>query len=38
MADELTTLGILVLALLRAHPLHGYEMFQTLAERHADQS
>jgi hypothetical protein len=24
MADELTALGILVLALLRAHPMHGY--------------
>jgi DNA-binding PadR family transcriptional regulator len=38
MADELTALGILVLALLRAQPMHGYEKFQTLVERHAGQS
>jgi hypothetical protein len=30
MAYQLTSLGISVLALLRAHPVHGYEMFQTL--------
>jgi DNA-binding PadR family transcriptional regulator len=37
MAYQLTSLGISVLALLRAHPMHGYEMFQTLVERHADR-
>lgn len=37
MAYQLTSLGISVLALLKAHPRHGYEMFQTLVERHADR-
>ncbi len=37
MAYQLTSLGISVLALLRARPMHGYEMFQTLVERHADR-
>ena len=37
MAYQLTSLGISVLALLRGHPMHGYEMFQTLVERHADR-
>jgi len=37
MAYQLTSLGISVLALLKAHPMHGYEMFQTLVERHADR-
>jgi DNA-binding PadR family transcriptional regulator len=37
MAYQLTSLGISVLALLRVHPMHGYEMFQTLVERHADR-
>jgi DNA-binding PadR family transcriptional regulator len=37
MAYQLTSLGISVLALLRAHRMHGYEMFQTLVERHADR-
>ncbi|GAA1447050.1 PadR family transcriptional regulator [Mycobacterium cookii] len=37
MAYQLTALGISVLALLRARPMHGYEMFQTLVERHADR-
>jgi hypothetical protein len=36
MADELTPLGVSVPAPLRAQPMHGYEMFQTLVERHAD--
>jgi len=37
MAYQLTSLGIAVLALLKARPMHGYEMFQTLVERHADR-
>src|ERR1700684_1877703 len=37
MAYQLNSLGISVLALLRARPMHGYEMFQTLIERHADR-
>jgi DNA-binding PadR family transcriptional regulator len=37
MAYQLTSLGISVLALLRARPMHGYEMFQTLVNRHADR-
>jgi DNA-binding PadR family transcriptional regulator len=37
MAYQLTALGISVLALLRARPMHGYEMFQTLVGRHADR-
>jgi DNA-binding PadR family transcriptional regulator len=37
MAYQLTSLGISVLALLKARPMHGYEMFQTLVERHADR-
>jgi DNA-binding PadR family transcriptional regulator len=37
MAYQLTSLGISVLALLRGRPMHGYEMFQTLVERHADR-
>jgi DNA-binding PadR family transcriptional regulator len=37
MAFQLTSLGISVMALLRARPMHGYEMFQTLIERHADR-
>jgi DNA-binding PadR family transcriptional regulator len=37
MAYQLTSLGISVLALLRARPMHGYEMVQTLVERHADR-
>lgn len=37
MAYQLTSLGISVLALLRARPMHGYEMFQTLIQRHADR-
>ena len=37
MAYQLTSLGISVLALLRARPMHGYEMYQTLVERHADR-
>ena len=37
MAYQLTSLGISVLALLREHPMHGYEMFQTLVQRHADR-
>jgi DNA-binding PadR family transcriptional regulator len=36
MAYQLTSLGIPVLALLRERPMHGYEMFQTLIQRHAD--
>jgi DNA-binding PadR family transcriptional regulator len=36
MAYQLTSLGISVLALLRGRPMHGYEMFQTLVQRHAD--
>jgi len=34
---QLTSLGISVLALLRGRSMHGYEMFQTLVERHADR-
>ena len=37
MTYQLTSLGISVLALLRGRPMHGYEMFQTLVERHADR-
>ena len=37
MAYQLTSLGISVLALLRERPMHGYEMFQTLIQRHADR-
>ena len=37
MAYQLTSLGIAVLALLKARPMHGYEMVQTLIERHADR-
>src|ERR1700728_1625946 len=37
MAYQLTSLGISALALLRARPMHGYEMYQTLVERHADR-
>jgi DNA-binding PadR family transcriptional regulator len=37
MAYQLTSLGISVLALLRERPMHGYEMFQTLRQRHADR-
>jgi DNA-binding PadR family transcriptional regulator len=37
MAYQLSSLGISVLALLRARPMHGYEMYQTLVERHADR-
>src|SRR6202044_734364 len=37
MAYQLNSLGISVLALLRGRPMHGYEMFQTLVERHADR-
>jgi DNA-binding PadR family transcriptional regulator len=37
MAYQLTSLGIPVLALLRERPMHGYEMFQTLIQRHADR-
>ena len=37
MAYQLTPLGISVLALLRERPMHGYEMFQTLVERHDDR-
>jgi DNA-binding PadR family transcriptional regulator len=37
MVYQLTSLGITVLALLRERPMHGYEMFQTLIQRHADR-
>ena len=37
MAYQLTSLGISVLALLRERPMHGYEMFQTFVQRHADR-
>ena len=37
MAYQLTSLGVSVLALLRERPMHGYEMFQTLVESHADR-
>ncbi|MFZ3268025.1 MAG: PadR family transcriptional regulator [Mycobacterium sp.] len=37
MAYQLTSLGISVLALLKTRPMHGYEMLQTLVERHADR-
>jgi hypothetical protein len=37
MAYQVTPRGISVSALLRAHPMHDYEMFQTLVERHADR-
>jgi DNA-binding PadR family transcriptional regulator len=36
MTYQLTSLGISVLALLRERPMHGYEMAQTLVQRHAD--
>jgi len=36
MAYQVTALGIPVLALLRDRPMHGYEMFQTLAAGHGD--
>jgi DNA-binding PadR family transcriptional regulator len=36
MTYQLTPLGMSVLALLRERPMHGYEMFQTLIQRHAD--
>jgi DNA-binding PadR family transcriptional regulator len=34
---QLTPLGISVLALLREHPMHGYEMYQTLVARREDR-
>ncbi|MBV9091241.1 MAG: PadR family transcriptional regulator [Mycobacteriaceae bacterium] len=37
MGYQVTSLGICVLALLRERPMHGYEMFQTLAARHGDR-
>ena len=37
MAYQLTSLGISVLALLQGRRMHGYEMYQTLVERHADR-
>jgi Transcriptional regulator PadR-like family len=37
MPYQLTSLGISVLALLKERPMHGYEMFQTLLQRHADR-
>jgi DNA-binding PadR family transcriptional regulator len=37
MTYQVSSLGISVLALLRARLMHGYEMFQTLVERHADR-
>jgi DNA-binding PadR family transcriptional regulator len=37
MGYQLTSLGVSVLALLRERPMHGYEMFQTLVQRHADR-
>jgi len=37
MAYQLTPLGVSLLALLRARPMHGYEMLHTLVERHADR-
>jgi DNA-binding PadR family transcriptional regulator len=37
MAYQLTSMGISVLALLRERPMHGYEMFRTLVQRHADR-
>lgn len=37
MAYHLTLLGISVLSLLRAHPMHGCEMLPTLLERHVDR-
>jgi DNA-binding PadR family transcriptional regulator len=37
LAYQLTSLGISVLALLRERPMHGYEMVQTLVQRHADR-
>ena len=37
MAYQLTSLGISVLALLKARSMHGYEMLQTLVERHAER-
>jgi DNA-binding PadR family transcriptional regulator len=36
MTYQLTSMGISVLALLRERPMHGYEMVQTLVQRHAD--
>jgi DNA-binding PadR family transcriptional regulator len=37
MAYQLTSMGVSVLALLRERPMHGYEVFQTLVQRHADR-
>jgi DNA-binding PadR family transcriptional regulator len=37
MTYQLTSLGVSVLALLRERPMHGYEMFQTLVQRHVDR-
>lgn len=37
MAYQLTSLGISVLALLREHPMHGYEMCQTPMSRREDR-
>jgi DNA-binding PadR family transcriptional regulator len=37
MAYQVRSLGISVLALLGERPMHGYEMFQTLAARHDDR-
>ena len=37
MAYQVTSLGISVLALLRERPMHGYQMFQTLAGGHEDR-
>jgi DNA-binding PadR family transcriptional regulator len=37
MAYQLTSVGISVLSLLREHPMHGYQMFQTFVARHADR-
>jgi len=37
MTYRLTSLGVAVLALLRDRPMHGYEMFQALADRQAQR-
>jgi electron transfer flavoprotein alpha subunit len=37
MAYHVTSLGIVVLALLRERPVHGHELFQTLTAGHADR-
>ncbi|BCO35027.1 PadR family transcriptional regulator [Mycobacterium heckeshornense] len=37
MTYRLTSLGVAVLALLRDRPMHGYEMFQVLADRQAQR-